>query len=461
MRLLPRIVFATLVIATFAAFFVTQRLKAEPGVFATFGVPQPVFSPNQDGRNETAILAFAPREADRVDVSVVDRDGDVVKELQSDVALDAGQRLEVRWDGTDEAERPVPDGTYRFQVALRRQGRAVVVPRNLTKDTRPPRPRVLSIGPAQSRDAQGRRIRAPELLPRADGRPARVTVFAPGDQPEVAVYRTDVRPARLVLEDELERPGQSRWEWDGTVDGELVPSGTYLVVARSRDRAGNIGQSAPTDPGYGEELPGRGGIEVRRLAVGPPSGPVEAGGRASFGVVAGGERYRWRVRRVGERRPRSDGGGTRSPLTVRAPRGRSGLYLMELTARPRRTRGPFAVQGGAPGSTSWSSRRAPGALGCPSPCRARTARRSSSCSRPRRGRDATGSTTTATAGRTRSRAGGPCAPRASTPAGCPATSPTTSRRCSSRSTGPGAATTSRRTSRSPAGRARGSTGAAA
>jgi flagellar hook assembly protein FlgD len=363
MTLVARIVFATLVIATFGAFFVAQRLKAEPGVFARVGVEQRVFSPNGDGRLERAILRFAPREADRVDVEVVDPDGDVVRRRVQDEPLEAGERLETRWDGRDDAGRLVPDGTYRFQVTLRRQGRTVVVPRILTKDTRPPSPRVLSVGPGQSRDAQGRPVPRAELFPNAQGDPLRVTVFAPGERPAVSVFRTDIRPVRHVLDDRLERPGQSVWEWDGTVDGELVPSGTYLVVARSRDRAGNIGRSATTPPGYGEELPGNGGIEVRRLAAGPPSGPVEAEGRASFGVVAGGERYRWRVRRVGEARPRSDGSGTRSPITVRASGGRSGLYLFELTTRTRRTQVPFAVQGAERGrvlvvlpATTWQGR---------------------------------------------------------------------------------------------------------
>ena len=142
--------------------------------------------------------------------------------------------------------------------------------------------------------------------------------------------------------------GETTWTWDGTgEDGRSLPSGTYVVAARSRDKAGNIGTSPsplPPDPAYGRRLGGKGGVQIMSLAAGPPSAPIEATADAEFLVVSAGRRYTWRVRRVGERDPRADGSGTRSRVVLQAPGGKSGMYLFEVRTANRTVQVPFAVQ---------------------------------------------------------------------------------------------------------------------
>lgn len=332
------IAFAALVVATFAAFFITQRLKREPGVLGQVRAT-PFFSPNQDGRFDRARIGFLLQEPDDVTVTVVDRDDEPVRRLARNQPLDAYTQLRLAWDGRDDAGDRVPDGTYRVRVGLRRQGRSVLLPRNIRLDTTPPEPRVLSVGPEQSA------LPRPELLPNREGEPARVRLFLPGRKGRVIVYRTDVTPAREVLAEDVAN-GTTVWEWDGTVDGRRVAQGTYLVAAETRDQAGNIGTSPatlPPKPAYGEELGGKGGISIRYLNAQPPTVPVEAAGRADFGVIAGGERYTWQIRRVGQPR-RANGSGTRPIVSVRAPGGTSGLYLFELRTATRRATVPFPVQ---------------------------------------------------------------------------------------------------------------------
>ena len=58
-------VFAVLVVATFGAFFLAQRLKHTPTVVQQFTV-RPQLSPNGDGRFETAAFAFKLKQADDV-----------------------------------------------------------------------------------------------------------------------------------------------------------------------------------------------------------------------------------------------------------------------------------------------------------------------------------------------------------------------------------------------------------
>lgn len=332
------IAFAVLVVATFAAFFITQRLKREPGVLGQVRAT-PFFSPNQDGRFDRARIGFLLKEPDDVTVTVVDVDDQPIRRLARNQQLDAYTQLRLVWDGRDDDGAKAPDGTYRVRVGLRRQGRSVVLPRNIDLDTTPPKPKVLSIGPEQST------LPRPELLPNREGEPARVRLFLPGRRGRVLVYRTDVTPAREVLAQEIAN-GVTTWEWDGTIDGRRASQGTYLVAAETRDRAGNIGTSPsklPPKPAYGEELGGRGGISIRYLNAQPPTVPVESASQAEFGVIAGGERYTWQIRRVGQPR-RANGSGTRPLVRVRAPGGKSGLYLFELRTATRRATVPFPVQ---------------------------------------------------------------------------------------------------------------------
>jgi hypothetical protein len=360
-----RLAFAALVVATFAAFFVAQRLKSTPPVVQQLGV-SPVFSPNQDGRFERALISFQLKRGDDVDVDVLDADGDVVRRLVEDRALRARQQLRLKWDGRDDDGRSVPDGTYRPRLVLRGQGRSVTVPRNMALDTTPPAPRVLSVGP--QRDTRP----VPELLPRRDGRPAQIRFSAPGRRPSVEIWRTDrPRPRRV---EGLERvvpnaQGIGTVAWDGTRGGRRVSPGTYVAVVRSRDRAGNIGQSVPDRvlrgrPRRGERLPGRGGITVRYLAVQPPLLPAGAGREFEVAVDARGETYNWTLRKVGEgapvRRSRRAQGG---PLPRRAPRGESGMYLFEARTRTRAAQVPVAVDDGRTNrvlvvlpSTTWNGR---------------------------------------------------------------------------------------------------------
>ena len=336
----PKVVFAALVVATFAAFFVAQGLKSTPPVIQDVGV-EPFFSPNQDGRFDSARIGFELKNADRVDVTIVDRQGDPVRELVDNRRVAARERVSTKWDGLDDARRRVPDGTYRPRIVLRRQGRSVAV-RNILLDTTPPKPRVLSIGP--QRDTVPR----PELLPKPDGKPASITIEAPGSKPEVEIWRTSPGVRRVVgIRDipALEN-GRAKVTWNGERRGRRVAPGTFVVVVRSRDQAGNIGSSVPEPlrPRRGMKLPGRGGISIRYLAARPPLVPIGAGRALPIAVDARGETFNWSLRRVGEPNPvkrsrRAQGG----EFVRAAPRGKSGLYLFEARTRERATQVPVAV----------------------------------------------------------------------------------------------------------------------
>jgi hypothetical protein len=331
---LPRVAFAALVVATFAAFFVAQRLKSTPPVVQELGV-LPVFSPNQDGRFDRTRISFRLMRGDSIDLTIVDTAGDPVRELLSGRSVGDGERVRVPWDGRDDAGEVAEDGIYRARLVLRRQGRSVILPRNIELDTTPPEPRVVSIGPETGP--------GPELLPRRDGEPVRIRFHAPGRRPEVEVWRTDGTPRRVTglrVPDEL-RDGYGVTRWDGTRRGRRVSPGTYAVVVRSRDRAGNIGQSIPQRvldgrARRGDRAPGRGGVTVRYLGVQPPLLPVGAGRPIEVAVDARGSAWNWTLRRAGSPEPVRRGRRTRGgPFRVRAPGGESGLFLFEVCTRER------------------------------------------------------------------------------------------------------------------------------
>jgi hypothetical protein len=337
----PRIAFALLVCATFAAFFVAQELKSTPPLVQDLTATA-FFSPNHDGRFDRARASFVLKRTDDVTVTVIDHNGDVVRRLLDNRRLRARQRMRLVWDGTDRAGHLVPDGVYRFRLALRRQNRSVTLPRNIRKDTRPPTIRVTSIGPLRDK------LPRPELFPNAEGKPLRVSFQAAGHHKEVLVYRTDVRPVRAVFDEPVALPDDAtHWDWDGTLDGRRVAAGTYLVVVRGRDRAGNVGSSVAIPPrlAFGQKLPGRGGITVRYLTAQAPSAPVRAGEQASVAVDSVNENFNWTLRRVGDSQVRKRGRGTRSRVVrFAAPGGKSGLYIFEARTRTRKAAAPLVVQ---------------------------------------------------------------------------------------------------------------------
>lgn len=150
---LVRIVFALLVIACFAAFFVTQRLKHTPTAVQKFELT-PSFSPSPSGRiNKQEWISFKLAQADEVTVTIIDSNGDVVATLVRDRPVVRYKQFSLHWNGhrgtahryrelktpagrtilvPDNQGALAPPGEYRVWVTLRRQDRTVPSPRSFT-----------------------------------------------------------------------------------------------------------------------------------------------------------------------------------------------------------------------------------------------------------------------------------------------------------------------------------------
>jgi hypothetical protein len=338
-------VFGALVVATFGAFFLAQRLKNEPSVVKGFRRVA-IFSPNGDGVKDRSRVSFYLKKADDVSVDIVDDRRTLVRSLLDDRHLAARQRLRgLVWDGRDDQGNVVPDGLYTVRVTLRREGRAVFLPAPITVDDTPPRPMVVAIGPTSG-------VEAPEYLPNNRDGGVQIKVVAAGVDRRLRIFRTDVRPFKLVRTLELGTDVKER-DWDGTDDaGRAVPDGTYVVVAQARDHAGNTGSTPPLDgqgrPAFsrGTHFAGRGGVTVRHIAVQPPFIPPRAGSLMRAFVDARGKPYTWTIRRLGAPGVvRGSGRKTKFALNIHAPRGSSGIYLLAARRAGHVTRVPVPVQG--------------------------------------------------------------------------------------------------------------------
>jgi hypothetical protein len=242
--------------------------------------------------------------------------------------------VHVRWDGRTDQGGRAPEGVYRVRVGLRRGGRAVTLEPGLRLDTTAPRPTLFAGGPDGREWITG---------PVAGAVPFRVRVVSKRYPTKIRVLRTDAGKPAQVSAFELP-PGEREGEWDGTAGGRPAPPGDYQLVAAVRDVAANVGLSAPADPRPGT-VRGQPGVSVRGLLARPPADPARAGELVEFAVDSRGRPYRWRIYRVGETKPRRKGRkASGGELKVRAPRGSSGLYVLNVRTAKRSATVPFAVQ---------------------------------------------------------------------------------------------------------------------
>ena len=145
---LAQVVFALLVIACFAAFILTQRLKHTPTAVQSFELT-PFFSPAPSGHIKEERISFKLAAADEVTVTIVDSAGDTVATLVRNRPVVRYKQFSLRWNGrmgtAHSSHRrnagpegttivtpintgdPAPAGEYRVRVSLRRHSISTVL----------------------------------------------------------------------------------------------------------------------------------------------------------------------------------------------------------------------------------------------------------------------------------------------------------------------------------------------
>jgi len=293
-RLAPAALVAALLVATSAAFVVTEKLKLTRNPIIGPRVSK-VFAPTCDCKTDSATISFRLRSPDRVSLEIIDSGGDLIRELVRDRPQ---SRIPVSyvWDGRDGEGRVVAEGTYRPRVHLERQRRTIVMPNLIRVDTTPPRVESFTARPIV-------------ISPDGDGRSDRAKIrYRVSERASVELYVDGTRALRR-----LGTRQTGTMDWFGVAGGEPLPQGRYTLRMLARDVAGNLGSRS-----------GSRTVAIRFLALGRDRVATTPG--ASFAILAASQArtIRWTLGdRSGVARP-----GT---LRLRAP-DEPGRYVLRVDA---------------------------------------------------------------------------------------------------------------------------------
>src|ERR671912_1227061 len=131
-RHLRTILVLLLLAGTAAAFVVTEELKLEPDPIARPRIT-PTFSPTCRCETQTAQIAFRLRQSDRLTLTVLDEDGQVIRTLLRDASFGRGNHA-FGWDGR--RSRPRCGGVGRSS-GRRRNGAGVRTASRSQRSTQP------------------------------------------------------------------------------------------------------------------------------------------------------------------------------------------------------------------------------------------------------------------------------------------------------------------------------------
>ena len=293
-RLAPYALVAALLVATSAAFVVTEKLKLTRNPIVGPRVDK-LFSPTCDCATESASIAFRLRSPDRVSVQIIDADGDVVRELARSRAQGRGP-VTYLWDGRDGDGRVVAEGAYRPRVHLDEQRRTIVMPNPIRVDVTPPRVESFTARPLV-------------ISPDGDGRSDRAKIrYRVSERSVVELYVDGTRALRR-----LGTRTTGTMDWFGVAGGEPLPQGRYLLRLVARDVAGNLGRRS-----------GSRAVAIRFLALGRDRVVTTPGAQFAILALSQARTLRWTLAgRSGAARP-----GT---LRLRAP-DEAGRYVLRVDA---------------------------------------------------------------------------------------------------------------------------------
>jgi hypothetical protein len=306
LRIVPATLVAALLVATSAAFVVTEKLKLTRNPIVGPTVDK-VFSPVCDCATDSAVVRFRLRRPDRVTVEIVDGGGDVVRELARNRPQGRAAASYV-WDGRDGDGAVVREGSYRPRVHLDEQRRTIVMPNPIRVDTTPPR-----VGSFTARPLI--------ISPDGDGRSDRAKIrYRITERGGVELY---VGGARALRKSGTRTSGTM--DWFGVAGGKMVPEGLHELRLVARDIAGNLGPRS-----------GSRSVRIRFLALGRSRIVVTPRQRFAILALSQARTLSWRL---GER------SGVARPGTLRlvAP-AEPGRYTLRVEANGHVKRAAVIVE---------------------------------------------------------------------------------------------------------------------
>ncbi|HZT84199.1 MAG TPA: hypothetical protein VE984_02110 [Gaiellaceae bacterium] len=292
-RVLTTVTLLGLLVATAAAFAITEHLKQIKSPLSAVAVSvgfehsaSKVMSPVCGCPTGEATIAVRLRHPDRVTLTIVDASHHPVATVASGVRVLAHVQQTFTWKGHTDAGTVAPDGVYHPWVSLAHARHKYRLANRIVVDTKAPT--VLSATAGKGKEpvffaAPGRTVAIRYSL----SEPGHALVYLGG---------------RRIIKGRHTKQ-HAKVNWTGRVDGRPLPAGTYVLSVGAQDIAGN-----ETPASRRKDVT----VVVRYLQLVPGRLTVRAGRRFAVRVETAASRYTWRLgRRHGGRRGKT--------LHLRAP----------------------------------------------------------------------------------------------------------------------------------------------
>lgn len=307
-RLLTSLTLVGLLVATAAAFAITERLKLTKSPISQTLVSRS-FSPKCGCSRKNANVRIVLRRGDTLDATVIDAHGHDIATLLAGAHFPRGE-TKFRWAGLTDAGAAAPDGVYQVKIHLLQQHQTIVLPNKILLDTMPPD--VVSVTPnredfSPDGDKQADFVRLTYML----SKPGHVLLYLGG---------------RRILES-YRHPASGAVSWKGIAHGRLLRPGHYTLEVGAIDAAGN---RTPAD------RRARVHVRLRYIVLASRHIVARAGRSFDIGVSTDAVRYHWTL---GTRTGRNGGG----VLRLRAPK-KAGRYLLTVSERGHVDRAHLVVR---------------------------------------------------------------------------------------------------------------------
>jgi hypothetical protein len=294
-RVLSTVTLLGLLVATAAAFAITERLKlVKSPVYGT--VVSKRLSPVCGCSHAKATISIKLRRGDDLTVTILNQHRDVVRTLADGVFTVRGEATFV-WDGSNDLRIRVPDGVYTPEIHLSQQHRTILLPNRITLDTHAPK--VLEATASRG-----------SISPDGDHLRDSVAIRYKLDSPGHAL----VYLGSALLIRSRSHATQGKVSWYGSVDGAPLKPGLYTLSVGAVDLAGNV---TPPD----ERRP----LDVRVRYIQLSRDPIvirKPGVRFGVGVDTDARSYWWKL--AGRH-----GVSSAAVLLLHAPR-RAGRYTLAV-----------------------------------------------------------------------------------------------------------------------------------
>jgi hypothetical protein len=267
-RLLTTVTLVGLLIATAAAFAITERLKLTKSALMPGTKVSKVLSPTCSCSRGKANIRLRLRRPDALTITILDSRKHAVRELVTDAETPRGFST-FHWDGRTDLNDRAPDGTYQAEVHLARQHQTILLPNRIRLDTTAP----VVLGATVNRE---------EFSPDGDRQADFVRITYELSEPAHAQLYLD---GRRIL-NTYRHPARGSVSWKGVVHGSTLPAGSYTLELGAQDAAGN---TTPVAKRF------RIHVRIRYIAIASKRIAAQAGRPFEIGISTDAKRYTWKL----------------------------------------------------------------------------------------------------------------------------------------------------------------------